>query len=116
MALNMGGNTILNVAIPNKNILYASYMPFVSEGGLFVRTSRKHNLGDEVFLLIDLMDEEEKIPVTGKVVWVSPVNQGTRVQGVGVQFSAADSAIAKEKIMKHLAGLLEGNSQPTFTM
>lgn len=112
----LGGNSIINVAIPNKNILYASYMPFVTDGGLFVRSNKSHNLGDEVFLLIELMDEEEKIPVTGKVVWVSPVNQGSRVKGVGVQFSAADSAKAKSKILKHLAGLLEGNTQPTFTM
>lgn len=116
MALSMGGNSIINVTIPNKNILYASYMPFVNDGGLFVRTQKKHSLGDEVFLLIDLIDEEEKIPVTGKVVWISPVNQGSRVQGVGIQFSPADSAKAKEKILKYLAGLLEGNTQPTFTM
>lgn len=116
MALNMGGNSIINVSIPNKNILYASYMPFVTNGGLFVRTQKKHNLGDEVFLLMDLMDEEERIPVTGKVVWVSPVNQGNRVQGVGIQFSIADSAKVTEKIMKYLAGLLDSNTQPTFTM
>lgn len=116
MALNMGGNSIINVSLPNKNILYASYMPFVTDGGLFVRTNRKHNLGDEVFLLIDLPDEEEKIPVTGRVVWISPVNQGNRIQGVGIQFSPADSAKAMPKIMKHLAGLLDNNTQPTFTM
>lgn len=116
MALSMGGNSIINVSIPNKNVLYASYMPFVSGGGLFVKTQKKHNLGDEVFLLIDLSDEDEKIPVTGKVVWISPVSQGVRVQGVGIQFSDMDSAKATDKIMKHLAGLLEGNNQPTFTM
>lgn len=116
MPLNMGGNSIINVSIPNKNVLYASYMPFVTEGGLFVRSQKKHNLGDEVFLLIDLMDEEEKIPVTGRVVWISPANQGNRVKGVGIQFSANDSAQVKERMAKYLAGLLEGNTQPTFTM
>lgn len=116
MALPMGANTILNVSIPNKNILYASFMPFVIDGGLFVRTTKKHHLGDEVFLLIDLIDEEEKIPVTGKIVWVSPISQGNRVQGVGVQFSGNDSTNAHTKIMKYLAGMLDGNVQPTFTM
>lgn len=116
MALNMGSNSIINVSIPDKNVLYASYMPFVIGGGLFVRTQKKHNLGDEVFLLIDLMDEEEKLPITGKVVWVSPINQGNRVKGIGIQFSSADSAGAKAKILKYLAGMLEGNTQPTYTM
>ncbi|AWM79820.1 pilus assembly protein PilZ [Gammaproteobacteria bacterium ESL0073] len=112
----MGGNSIINVSIPNKNVLYASYMPFVTDGGIFVRSQRKHSLGDEVFLLIDLLDEEEKLPVTGKVVWISPANQGNRVKGVGIQFSTSDSAPIREKISKYLAGLLEGNTQPTFTM
>lgn len=116
MALNMGGNSIINVSIPDKNVLYASYMPFVVGGGLFVRSQRKHNLGDEVFLLIDLMDEDEKLPVTGKVVWISPINQGARVKGIGIQFSNVDSAATQEKILKYLTGMLEGNTQPTFTM
>ena len=30
-----------------------------------------YRLGDEVFMLLNLMDEAEKLPVAGKVVWIT---------------------------------------------
>ncbi|MFT5722645.1 MAG: type IV pilus assembly protein PilZ, partial [Motiliproteus sp.] len=35
-------------------------------------TQRDYQLGEEVFMLLDLMEEPDKIPVSGKVVWVTP--------------------------------------------
>jgi len=64
---------ILTLTIKDKNALYAAYMPFISNGGLFIPTSRKYQLGDEVFMLLTLMEDQERIPVAGKVVWITPV-------------------------------------------
>ncbi len=61
-------NGILSLAIKDKAVLYAAYMPFVRNGGLFIPTKKEYELGDEVFMLLNLMDEAEKIPVAGKVV------------------------------------------------
>ena len=83
-------NGILSLTIKDKSVLYAAYMPFVRNGGLFIPTAKSYKLGDEVFMLLNLMDEPEKIPVAGKVVWITPQGaQGNRVAGIGVQFGDA---------------------------
>ncbi len=59
-------NGILSLTIKDKSVLYAAYMPFIKNGGLFIPTNKSYKLGDEVFMLLNLMDEAEKIPVAGK--------------------------------------------------
>jgi type IV pilus assembly protein PilZ len=86
---------ILSLSIKDRAVLYAACMPFVRHGGLFVPTNKKFALGEEVFISLALMDEPEKIPINGKVVWVTPKGaQGNRQAGIGVQFSEADFAAA----------------------
>ena len=46
-------------------------MPFVKNGGLFIPTNSNYRLGDEVFMLLNLMGEEEKLPVAGRVIWMT---------------------------------------------
>ena len=76
---------IMTLTIKDKAVLYAAYMPFVKNGGLFIPTQKNYKMGDEVFLLLNLMDEPEKIPVAGKVVWVTPKgDQGNRAAGLAV--------------------------------
>ncbi len=108
-------NGILSLTIRDKAVLYAAYMPFIQNGGLFIPTNKSYNLGDEVFMLLSLMDEPEKIPVAGKVVWITPKGaQGNRAAGIGVQFSGDDDS-ANSKIENYLAGSLESD-RPTHTM
>ena len=106
---------ILSLTIKDRAVLYAAFMPFVRHGGLFVPTNKKYELGEEVFILLALMDELEKIPINRKVVWVTPKGaQGNRQAGIGVQFSEADFA-AVTKIEEHLGtGLV--SDRPTHTM
>ena len=54
-------NGILSLTIKDKSVLYAAYMPFIKNGGLFIPTNKSYKLGDEVFMLLNLMDEPEKI-------------------------------------------------------
>lgn len=112
----MGGRSgILSLTIKDKSVLYAAYMPFINEGGLFIPTNKQYQLGDEVFMLLKLMDEPEKIPVAGKVVWVTPKGaQGNKVAGIGVQFTGDDN-IARNKIETFLAGALKSD-RLTHTM
>jgi len=52
------------------------------------------------------MDEAERIPLAGTVVWITPPNaQGNRAQGIGIQFNDKDNP-ARTKIEKYLAGML----------
>ena len=82
---------LLSLTVKDKNALYLAYMPYVVNGGLFVPTDNSYQIGDEVFMLLQLMDEEEKIPVAGKVIWITRKGaQGKRTAGIGVQFSDQD--------------------------
>lgn len=108
-------NGILSLTIKDKAVLYAAYMPYLLNGGLFIPTNKPYKLNDEVFMLLNLMDEQEKIPVAGKVVWVTPRGaQGNRAAGIGVQFNGQDET-ANNKIENYLAGSLDSD-RPTHTM
>ncbi|HET8883767.1 MAG TPA: PilZ domain-containing protein [Solimonas sp.] len=107
---------ILTLHIKDKSALYVAYMPFVKNGGLFIPTNKDYRLGDDIFMLLTLMDNPERLPVAGKVIWVTPKGaQNKRVQGVGVQFSAQDAGATQKKIEGLLAGAL-GADRPTHTM
>ncbi|NND53513.1 MAG: pilus assembly protein PilZ [Gammaproteobacteria bacterium] len=104
------------MTIKDKAALYLAYMQFVKNGGLFIPTNSTYNLGDEVFMLLNLMDEGEKIPVAGKVIWITPKGaQGKRMAGIGVQFSDQDNGETRQKITNYLAGALDGD-KATHTM
>lgn len=110
-----GRSGILSLTIREESVLYAAYMPFLSNGGLFIPTAKHYQLGDDVFMLLKLMDETEKIPVAGKVVWVTPKGaQGNKVAGVGVQFNGEDQT-ARNRIETYLAGALK-SERTTHTM
>ncbi|MCB1668998.1 MAG: PilZ domain-containing protein [Pseudomonadales bacterium] len=108
-------NGILNLKLKEQQDLYRAYMPFVEHGGLFIPTKKEYMLGDEVFVLLDLIDESERIPVTGKVIWVTPKGMGgNRNQGVGLKLDSKHDDLMK-KIEAHLAGMLDSD-KPTATM
>lgn len=69
-------------------------MSFLQYGDLCVPTTRPYRLGDEVFLLLTLMDEPEKLPVAGRVVWITPEGpRRNRQAGIGIEFSDGDVTI-----------------------
>jgi type IV pilus assembly protein PilZ len=107
---------VLSLAIKEKAALYAAYMPFIKGGGLFIPTNKTYRVGDEVFMLLSLLDEPSKLKVVGHVVWITPVTQGSRPQGIGVQLSEKDGGIeARNKIEALLGGVLK-SARPTNTM
>ncbi len=62
-------------------------------------------------MLVSLPDEAAKIPVSGRVVWITPGDaQGKRAQGVGIQFSNDEAGrSAKKNIERLLAGMLDSS-------
>lgn len=108
---------VLSLSIKEKSALFAAYMPFLKGGGIFIPTSKQYKLGDEVFMLLTLMDDPNKIPVAGKVVWITPAGaSGGKTQGIGVQFDKNESGIvAHNKIEGLLGGSLKSTRQ-THTM
>jgi type IV pilus assembly protein PilZ len=113
----MSQQGILSLSIKDKLALYSSYMPFVQGGGLFVPSTKKFQLGDEVFLLLTVLEFEERLPIPGKVVWITPQGAaGNRKAGIGVQFAdTQDGAHARTVIESHLAAMMK-NNMSTHTM
>lgn len=107
---------LLTLTIRDKSALYLAYMPFIENGGLFIPTNSAYQIGDEVFMLLNIMDEAEKMPVAGRVVWITPKGaQGKRTAGIGVQFGEQDQGKTQKVIESHLAGAL-GGDKPTHTI
>jgi type IV pilus assembly protein PilZ len=88
----------------------------VKNGGLFIPTNKQYSLGSEVFMLLSLMEDKERLPVAGKIIWVTPSGaQGNKAAGIGVQFSDQDNGLTRNKIEGYLAGALQAD-RPTHTM
>ena len=110
---------LLTLTIKDKSALYLAYMPYVQNGGLFIPTSSNYRLGDEVFMLLNLMGEDgESLPVAGRVHLGEPPRARRRQRctaGIGVQFSDQDRGQTRNKIENYLAGALSGD-KATHTM
>lgn len=108
---------VLSLSIKEKSALFAAYMPFIKGGGLFIPTNKSYKMGEEVFMLLTLMEDPSKLPVSGKVVWVIPAGaHGGRTQGVGVQFAFNESGKAAQNKIEGLLGGSLKSVRPTHTM
>lgn len=106
----------MSLAIKDKGSLYSAYMSYVEGGGLFIPTNKIYRIGEEVFILLTLMDDKEKMPVVGKVIWINPQGSaGHAIPGIGVQFTDNDGKLVRNKIETHLAGMSESDRM-THTM
>jgi len=104
-----GKHGILSISIKDIAVLYSAYMSFIENGGLFIPSRKPYELGDELFILLGLMEESERIPLACTVVWLTPQGaQGGRAQGIGVKFNDKDNP-AKAKIEKYLTGMLNSD-------
>ena len=108
---------VLSLNIRERTALYAAYIPWVDGGGIFIPTTRTYKLSDEVFMLLTLMEDPNRIAVQGKVVWITPPGiQGARAQGIGVQFTRDDTGRAAKARIESILGALLASSRPTHTM
>jgi len=108
--------SVISLAIREKAALYAAYMPFVQGGALFVPTTRAANLGDDLYLILTLLDDPGKFAVPGKVVWITPAGSTGRQQGLGIQFARNE---AGEQVRARIEDLIGGalkSTRPTNTL
>lgn len=108
---------VLSLAIKEKAALYTAYMPFLKNGGIFVPTNRAYKVGDEIYLILTLMDDTNKYPVAGKVAWVTPSGANhNKTQGVGVHFPADESGTRLRMRIEEILGAALGSSRATHTL
>ena len=95
---------VLSVSINDLRTLRAAFMPFLKNSGLFVPTHNEYGMGDEVFLVVKLLGEEQ-YALAATVAWMTPVGaQGSRTRGVGVHFKGPDGSKLKERIEELISG------------
>lgn len=106
---------ILSLSIKDKAVLLATYMPFLKYGGLFIPTSHHYAIGTEVFILLNLLEEPERLAVTGTVAWITPEGAARkRPSGIGIQFKDPQGKL-RRKIETLLEGQLNADT-PTCTL
>ncbi|MCP5277018.1 MAG: PilZ domain-containing protein [Thiobacillus sp.] len=108
---------MLSLAIKERSALYAAFMPFLKHGGLFIPTNRPYQMGDQVYMLISLMEDTTKMPISGRVVWITPAgSQGNRQQGIGVQFDDNDGSAGVRAKIESILGNSMKSTRLTHTM
>lgn len=108
---------VFTLVIRSKAALYAAWMPLLKGGGIFLPSGKSHALGEEVLILLSMLDDPNKIPLQGHIAWINPAHSaGNRPQGIGVQLNDSDvSRELKKKVEGLLAGALQ-SSRPTHTI
>lgn len=113
-----GQSGFIDLDVANNRALYEAYMPFIRNGGLFVGephlSGRHFDLGTEVFLLLHLKEQDERLTLAGRVAWVSGPD-AQRPPGIGVQFAEPDGVRIQQRIETLLAGQIE-STRPTHTL
>ena len=109
--------SVLSLPIKEKAALYAAYMPFLLNGGIFVPTTKPYKIGDEIYLILTLMDDVAKYPIAGKIAWITPAGaNNSKAQGIGVHFSGDESGRRVKQRIEEILGAALGSSRATHTL
>ena len=109
--------SVIQLVFREKSALFAAYMPAFTEGGLFVPTTRDYKLGEDIYLLLALPEDNQRYPVAGKVAWLTPANaSGGRTQGVGVRFPGDEKTRLIRARIEEILGTAISSSKPTQTL
>ena len=109
--------SVLSLPIKEKAALYAAYMPFLTNGGIFVPTNKPYKIGDEIYLILTLMDDVTKYPIAGKIAWITPAGaNNSKAQGIGVHFSSDESGRRVKQRIEEILGAALGSSRVTHTL
>jgi type IV pilus assembly protein PilZ len=109
--------SVLSLAIKEKAALYAAYMPFLKHGGMFVPTSKPYKIGEEIYLILSLMDDPNKYPIAGTVAWITPPGaNNSKAQGIGVHFPADETGQRARSRIEEILGAALRSSRATHTL
>jgi type IV pilus assembly protein PilZ len=116
-ASNLPRPSVLSLAIKEKAALYAAYMPFLKNGGIFVPTTKPYKIGDEIYLILTLMDDPNKYPIAGKVAWITPAGaNNNKAQGIGVHFPDDETGQRAKLRIEEILGAALRSSRATHTL
>ena len=117
IGVTAGRPSVIQLVFREKGALYAAYIPLMTDGGLFVPTTRDYRLGEDIYLLLSLPGDPQRYPVAGKVGWITPTNaSGGRTQGVGVRFPSDEKTRGLKIKIEEILGTTISSSKPTQTI
>jgi type IV pilus assembly protein PilZ len=100
-----------SLRIADRRDLLLAYMPFVINGGVFLKGAQ-HPMGSSVGLVLETVADDVKVGMVGKVVWISQRDQ-RHEGGIGVQFPDTQEAVLMQgKIETALVGLDRTKEKP----
>lgn len=109
--------SIIQLAIKEKAALYAAYIPWFTDGGLFIPTIRDYRLGEDIYALVTLPEDLQRYPIAGKVAWITPAgSMGKRAQGVGIRFPSDEKSRELKMKIENMLGSHLMSERPTQTI
>jgi type IV pilus assembly protein PilZ len=107
---------IVPLRFKNVNQLYKSFMPWLKNGGLFIPTNKRFEMGQEVLLMVNLPEMIDKLPAAGVVAWVCPKDvTGHNKPGVGIEFTDEEGFALRLRIEGMLVEQMKTQA-PTYTL
>ncbi|MEM6406440.1 MAG: PilZ domain-containing protein [Pseudomonadota bacterium] len=106
---------MLSVQISTRDALYAAYLAFVPDGGIFIPGTGDYRLGTIISLQLRLPDTTTWLSTSAQVIWITPPTASDQIAGIGVQFTGQTAARIKQQIEQCLADQLHSD-QPTHTL
>lgn len=107
---------VLSLSIKDQAGLYGAYMPFLARGGIFVPSNRPFRLGEQVFLVLSLLDRPQKYQVQGTVAWITPAGTPMKTPGVGVHLPDDENGRTLKRAVEELLGKAIESGRPTQTL
>lgn len=107
----------LTLVIKDLPSLYAAYMPFLKNGGLFIPTASYFRPRQSLEVKVQFL-QQPPMTLFGYVAWRTPVGaQGRRIPGVGLHFAeVAEGELPTKKYIESLLGELLTADKPTQTL
>jgi type IV pilus assembly protein PilZ len=117
IALN-SNKVFFNANIQDKRELYRSYMPFIKNGGLFFQfnndvTPARISLGQNIFVVLTLMDSNKKYTVNGRVIWIT---RGSMIKGYGISLGEGIPMRSLKEHIEHLVLDFSIKKEATYTL
>lgn len=104
LAPSKNKKSIIPLRFKSLNQLHKSYMPWLKNGGLFVPTRRRFEMGQEFLMMVVLPDMEEKFPAAGVVAWLCPPDATDHPRpGAGLEFMDESGKALRYRIEALLA-------------
>jgi type IV pilus assembly protein PilZ len=116
LALSPYRPAVLSLAIKERASLYASYMPFIENGGLFIPTQKEYSMGDQIYVILQLLTNPKKFSISAKVVWISPAGLSQKMQGIGIQIPSDASGSELLLFIEQSLGSALSSSRKTHTL